>query len=137
MKRGILVALLLSVGSAAAQDVGTITIFRLSDHKRGWKPIAFCDGQRIAAVQGGKYIKINVSAGKHTFTSNNSNSGFDLDVKPGGDYYLKLTGTSITSDNGRFELADPTTSRTEMIRMEPLKITDINGGVCRNQPGGQ
>lgn len=135
MKRGILVALLLFVGSAAAQDVGTITIFRLSDHHRGWKPIAFCDGQRIAAVQGGKYVKMNVSAGKHTFSSNNSKSGFDLDVKPGGDYYLKLTGTSI-SDNGRFELADPTQTRTELIRMEPLKADQIAGGVCRNQPSG-
>jgi hypothetical protein len=137
MKRATLVAfLLMFVGSVAAQDVGTITIFRLSDHKRGWKPIAFCDGQRIAAVQGGKYVKMNVSAGKHTFTSNNSKEGFDLDVKPGGDYYLRLTGTSL-SENGKFELADATTTRTELIRMEPLKITEINAGVCRNQPSGQ
>jgi hypothetical protein len=138
MKRSILLALLLLLCSAAAEDVGTITIFRLADHHRGWKPVVFCDGQRVAAVQGAKYVKMNVGAGKHTFTSNNSKTGVDLEVKPGGDYFLKLTGTTGPfSENGTLELADPAQARTQMIRMEPLKADQVAGGVCRSRGAGQ
>ena len=123
------------VCSAAAGDVGTITIFRLVDHHRGWKPVAFCDGQRIAAVQGGKYVKMNVSVGKHTFTSNNAKTGIDLDVKPGGDYFLRVVGTTL-SENGTFELVDAVQARQQIDRLEPLKSDQV-AGVCRSPAGGQ
>ncbi len=138
MKRGILIALLLSACCAAAQDVGGVTIFRLSDHRRGWKPIAYCDGQRIAAIQGGKYVTLNVSAGRHTFTSNNSKTGVDLDVKPGGQYFLRVIGTTGPfNENGAIEVADPAQARTQMDRMEPLKVNEVAGGVCRTPPAGR
>jgi hypothetical protein len=125
------------VCSAAAGDVGTITIFRLVDHHRGWKPVAFCDGQRIAAVQGGKYIKMNVAVGKHTFTSNNAKTGVDLEVKPGGDYFIRVSGTTGPfSENGLLELADPVQARQQIDRLEALPADQING-VCRNPSSGQ
>jgi hypothetical protein len=125
------------VCSAAAGDVGTVTIFRLVDHHRGWKPVAFCDGQRIAAVQGGKYVKMNVAAGKHTFTSNNSKTGVDIDVKPGGDYFIRVAGTTGPfSENGLLELADPVQARQQIDRLEALNADQVNG-VCRSPAGGQ
>ena len=133
-KRAILLALLL-VCSAAAQNVGTVTIFRTTDHHRGWKPIVNCDGQRVAAVQGGKYVTMNVSASKHTFTSNNAKTGIDLDVKPGGAYFLRVVGTSI-SDNGSFELVDAAQAREQIERLEPLKADQV-AGVCRSPAAGQ
>ncbi len=137
MKRVLVLAFLLSV-CCAAQDVATVTIFRLSDHQRGWKPIVSCDGQRIAAIQGGKYARILVSAGRHTFTSNNTKGALDLDVKPGGDYFLRVTGTTGPfSGQGGFEVADPQQTRTQLIRMEALKADEVAGGVCRNRPSGQ
>ena len=123
------------VCSAAAGDVGTVTIFRTIDHHRGWKPIAFCDGQRIAAVQGGKYVKMNASAGKHTFTSNNAKTGIDLEVKPCGDYFLRVVGTTL-SENGTFELVDAVQARQQVDRLEPLKADQV-AGVCRSGAGGQ
>ncbi len=133
-----LLAVLLSACVAAAQDVGSVTIFRLVDHQRGWKPIVSCDGQRIAAIQGGKYARILVSAGRHTFTSNNTKGALDLDVKPGGDYFLRVTGTTGPfSGQGGFEVADPQQTRTQLIRMEALKADEVAGGVCRTRPGGQ
>ncbi len=135
MKRVVLLVMLLSA-CCAAQDVGLVTIFRLPDHHRGWKPIAFCDGQRIAAIQGGKYVKMVVSAAKHTFATNNTKTGLDLDVKPGGDYFLKVSGTTGPfSDEGKLELADTMQSRFQLNRMEPLKANEVAGGVCRNQAG--
>jgi hypothetical protein len=109
----------------------------LVDHHRGWKPVAFCDGQRIAAVQGGKYVKMNVAAGKHTFTSNNTNTGVDLEVKPGGDYFLRVVGTTGPfSEDGALELADPVQARQQIDRLEPLKADQV-AGVCRSRAGGQ
>ena len=135
-KRAVLLTFFL-VCSAAAGDVGTVTIFRLVDHHRGWKPIAFCDGQRIAAVLGGKYVKMNVAAGKHTFTSNNAKTGIDLEVKPGGDYFLRVVGTTGPfSENGTFELVDAVQARQQIDRLEPLKADQV-AGVCRNPAGGQ
>jgi hypothetical protein len=132
MKRCIALACLVFLASAAAEDVGTITIYRMADHVRGWKPVVTCDGQRVAAVQGGKYVKINVSAGKHTFSSSNSKNGIDVEVKPAGDYYIRLTATSM-GGGGTFDLADPAQARSQLIRMEPLSVTEISGGVCRNK----
>jgi hypothetical protein len=135
-KRASLLAFFL-VCSAAASDVGTVTIYRLVDHQRGWKPVAFCDGQRIAAVQGGKYVKMNVAAGRHTFTSNNTKTGVDLEVKPGGDYFLRVVGTTGPfSENGALELADPVQARQQIDRLEPLKADQV-AGVCRSPAGGQ
>jgi hypothetical protein len=135
-KRAFLLVFFL-VCSAAAGDVGTVTIFRTIDHQRGWKPVAFCDGQRIAAVQGGKYVKMNVSAGKHSFTSNNAKTGIDLEVKPGGDYFLRVVGTTGPfSENGTFELVDAVQARQQVDRLEPLKSDQV-AGVCRGRPGGQ
>ena len=105
MKRGMVLALFVLLCSAVAEDVGSVTFFRLSDHKRGWKPIVYCDGQKVAAIQGGKYLKILVSAGKHTFTSNNTKGGVDIDVKPGTQYFLRVEGTTLSE--GRLEPADP------------------------------
>jgi hypothetical protein len=133
-KRAVLLVFFL-VCSAAAGDVGTVTIFRTIDHQRGWKPVAFCDGQRIAAMQGGKYVKMNVSAGKHTFTSNNAKTGIDLEVKPGGDYFLRVVGTTL-SENGSFELVDAVQARQQVDRLEPLKSDQV-AGVCRSSAGGQ
>ena len=135
MKKQVVLLTFFLVCSAAAGDVGTVTIFRTIDHQRGWKPIAFCDGQRIAAVQGGKYVKMNVSAGKHTFTSNNARTGIDLDVKPGGDYFLRVVGTTL-SENGSFELVDAVQARQQVDRLEPLKADQV-AGVCRSSAGGQ
>ena len=135
MKKQVVLLTFFLVCSAAAGDVGTVTIFRTIDHQRGWKPIAFCDGQRIAAVQGGKYVKMNVSAGKHTFTSNNARTGIDLDVKPGGDYFLRVVGTTL-SENGSFELVDAVQARQQVDRLEPLKSDQV-AGVCRSSAGGQ
>ncbi|MBZ5566274.1 MAG: hypothetical protein LAN64_00330 [Acidobacteriia bacterium] len=135
MRKRVTLLVFFLVCSAAAGDVGTVTIFRTIDHHRGWKPIAFCDGQRIAAVQGGKYVKMNASAGKHTFTSNNAKTGIDLEVKPGGDYFLRVVGTTL-SENGTFELVDAVQARQQVDRLEPLKADQV-AGVCRSGAGGQ
>ncbi len=132
MKRHAVLVCLLLLSSAVAEDVGTITIYRMADHVRGWKPVVTCDGQRVAAVQGGKYVKINVSVGKHSFASSNSKEAVDVDVKPGGDYYLRLTHTSL-GGSGTFDVADPAQARSQLIRMEPLSVTEVAGGVCRNK----
>ncbi len=137
MKRVLLLVFVLTA-CCAAQDVGSVTIFRLSDHQRGWKPIVSCDGQRVAAMQGGKYATILVSAGRHTFTTNHIKNGIELDVKPAGEYFLRVTGTnSPFSGKSDFEIADAQQTRTQMIKMEPLKAEEIAGGVCRNRPAGQ
>jgi hypothetical protein len=132
MKKLIVLVCLLFVASALAEDVGTITIYRLADHVRGWKPVVTCDGQRVAAVQGGKYVKINVSAGKHTFSASNSKNSVDVDVKPAGDYYIRMTAISL-GGGGTFDIADPSQARSQLIRMEPLSVTEVSGGVCRNR----
>ena len=135
MKKQVVLLTFFLVCSAAAGDVGTVTIFRTVDHQRGWKPVAFCDGQRIAAMQGGKYVKMNVAAGRHTFTSNNAKTGIDLEVKPGGDYFLRVVGTTL-SENGTFELVDAVQARQQVDRLEPLKADQV-AGVCRSGAGGQ
>ena len=88
-------------------------------------------------MQGGKYVKMNVAAGRHTFTSNNSKTGVDIDVKPGGDYFIRVAGTTGPfSENGLLELADPVQARQQIDRLEALNADQVNG-VCRSPASGQ
>jgi hypothetical protein len=131
IKRAILLAVLLAACTAVAGDVGTLVIYRLIDHSRGWKPLVSCDDQQVAEVQGGKYATLNVSAGKHVITSNNHKSRIELEVKPGEQYFIRVNGSNL--DHGGFELVPAQQGRLQTERLEPLPATKVNAGVCRTQ----
>jgi Protein of unknown function (DUF2846) len=124
MKRAMVVAVLLLACAVLAEDVGTITIYRLSDHRRGWKPAAFCDNQQIAEMQGGKYVTLNVSAGKHTFTSSKEKNRVEVDVKPGEQYFIRI------NEPGELELVPGVQGRQQIVLMSPLEPAKVHPGVC-------
>ncbi len=128
MKRAIAVAVLLLACAGLAEDVGTIIIYRLADHRRGWKPTALCDDQPVAEMQGGKYVTFNVSTGKHTFTSSKqAKSRVEVDVKPGEQYFVRI------NEPGELELVDPHQGRAQTTLMSPLAPAKVHGGVCRTR----
>ena len=130
MKRAIVLAVLLLTLAGVAEDVGTVIIYRLSDHRRGWKPAALCDDQQIAEIQGGKYVTLNVSAGKHNFTSSKQKNRVEVDVKPGEQYFVRI------NEPGELELVPAQQGRQQTVLMSPLEPAKVRV-VCRTQTAGQ
>ena len=124
MKRITVLAVFLSACAVVAQNVGTVVIYRPIDHRRGWKPIALCDEQRIAEMQGGKYVTMNVSAGKHAFTSSKNKSRVELDIKPGEQYFIRI------NEPGELELVPAVQGREQTERLQPLESDKVSV-VCR------
>src|SRR5688500_6797147 len=54
------------------------------------EPAIYCDEIEITKMDNGAYFKVKLDPGKHTFQSNDKQSGVVLDLKSGEDYYLRM-----------------------------------------------
>jgi hypothetical protein len=53
-------------------------------------PSIYCDGTELARMENGRYFTASVAPGKHSFTSNDKQSGIDLDAKAGEEYFIRV-----------------------------------------------
>jgi len=54
------------------------------------EPSVYCDDTQLARMTNGRYFTVKVDPGKHTFNSNDKQSGIELDVKAGQEYFIRL-----------------------------------------------
>ena len=54
------------------------------------EPSVYCDDTQLARMTNGRYFTVKVDPGKHTFNSNDKQSGIELDAKPGQEYFIRL-----------------------------------------------
>ena len=53
-------------------------------------PSVFCDESELARMENGRYFTVKLDPGKHNFRSNDKQSGTELDVKAGQEYFLRV-----------------------------------------------
>jgi hypothetical protein len=53
-------------------------------------PSVYCDGAELARIENGRYFTANLDPGRHTFTSNDKQSGIDLDLKARDQYFMRV-----------------------------------------------
>src|SRR5579859_3582323 len=46
-------------------------------------PSVYCDEAELARMENGRYFTVKLAPGKHTFRSNDKQSGVEVDLKPG------------------------------------------------------
>lgn len=79
-------------------------------------PSVYCDEVQLARMDNGRYFAVNVDSGQHTFRSNDKQSGIQLDVKPGQEYFIRLEIAAgfIMKGHGRLILTAAEQGRYEL-----------------------
>jgi hypothetical protein len=117
--------------STPKQQTSVVYIYRYKQFVgSALAPSVYCDEVQLARMENGRYFAVNVDPGQHTFRSNDKQSGIQLDVKPGQEYFIRLEiaagfmkghGRLIltASEQGRYELQS-----NQLKPLEASKVTD-------------
>jgi hypothetical protein len=93
-------------------------------------PSVYCDDSQLARMDNGRFFVAHIASGKHSFRSNDAQSGVDLDLKGGEKYFLRVEiATGMMKGHGRLVLtpAEQGTYELKAKQFKPLdadKITD-------------
>ena len=86
-------------------------------------PSVFCDETELARAENGRYFTVRLDPGKHSFRSNDKQSGTELDMKAGQEYFLRVEiATGLAKGHGRLVLMSPEQGSYEMksSKLKPL-----------------
>jgi hypothetical protein len=89
-------------GDAAASKA-TVYVYRYKQFVgSALEPIVYCDEAELAHMDNGRYFAVKVDPGKHVFRSNDKQSGMELDLKAGQNYFIRLEiATGFMKGHGR------------------------------------
>lgn len=102
--------------NAAAQPKVSVYVYRYKQFVgSALQPSVYCDEVQLARMENGRYFTVKVDPGKHTFRSNDQQSGVELDVKAGQEYFLRVEiATGMLKGHGRLVLTAPEQGRFEV-----------------------
>jgi hypothetical protein len=90
------------------------------------EPSVYCDELQLARMTNGRYFTTKIDSGKHTFHSNDKQSGVELDLKAGQEYFIRLEiATGFMKGHGRLVLMSPEQAGYEL-KSDKLKPLDAN-----------
>jgi hypothetical protein len=96
-------------------------------------PSVYCDEAQLARMDNGRYFAAKIDPGKHTFRSNDPQSGLELDVKAGQEYFVRVEiAAGMMKGHGRLILMSPEQGSYEL-KSKKLKPLDEGKVVDRNQ----
>ena len=87
-------------------------------------PSVYCDEAALARMDNGRYFTVAVDPGKHTFRSNDKQSGAEIDLKAGQEYFLRVEiAAGFMKGHGRLVAVVPEQARYEL-KAKGLKPLD-------------
>jgi len=87
-------------------------------------PSVYCDEVQLARMENGRYFAAMLDPGKHTFRSNDAQSGVELELKAGQNYFVRVEiATGFMKGHGRLILMSPEQGRYELTSSK-LKTLD-------------
>jgi len=134
---------LLSLFAVAQEATGTAQATGSSDSKAtiyvyrykqfagsALAPSVYCDEAQLAKMENGRYFAVRLDPGKHVLHSNDKQSGIELDLKAGQQYFVRVEiATGLMKGHGRLILVAPEQGGYEMqsSKLKPLgadKVVD-------------
>ena len=92
-------------------------------------PSVYCDETELARMDNGRYFKVKLKPGKHTFRSNDKQSGIEMDLKNGEDYYIRVElATGFWKGHGRLALVPKEQGAYEINKLKPIDAEKIKDG---------
>jgi len=90
------------------------------------EPSVYCDDVQLARMTNGRYFTVKVDVGKHTFHSNDKQSGIELDAKAGQEYFIRLEiASGFAKGHGRLILMSPEQASYELNKLKPLDASKV------------
>ena len=113
--------------TASTTSKATVYVYRYKQFVgSALSPSIYCDGTELARMENGRYVTVNLEPGKHTFTSNDKQSGIDLDLKAGDQYFMRLEiAAGFAKGHGRLVLVAREQGAYEL-QSDKLKPLDAN-----------
>src|SRR5205807_1244610 len=75
----------------AKPSKATVYVYRYKQFVGGaLAPSVYCDETELARMENGRYFTAKLDPGKHNFRSNDKQSGIELDMKSGQEYFLRV-----------------------------------------------
>lgn len=120
-----------STQPAAQAEIAKVYFYRYKQYAgSALSPSVYCDEAELARMENGRYFTVKLAPGKHTFRSNDKQSGVEVDLKPGQEYFLRVELVAgFMKGHGRVVAVVPEQARYELKakNLKPLdadKVTD-------------
>jgi len=119
--------------SDARPSAATVYVYRYKQFVgSALAPSVFCNEVELARAENGRYFSIKLDPGKYNFRSNDKQSGMELDVKAGQEYFLRVEiAAGMMKGHGRLVLMSPEQGSYE-VKSAKLKPLDSNKVVNAN-----
>lgn len=111
-----------AASDATSQDKSTIYLYRLKQFAGyALEPSVYMDDKELARMDNGRYFGVQVDPGKHTFRMGDKQTGFEIDMKAGQEYYAKVSiEIGAWKGHGRLSLMQPEQGTFEIKNVKPL-----------------
>jgi hypothetical protein len=111
----------------AKASKATVYVYRYKQFVGGaLAPSVYCDETELARMENGRYFTVKLDPGKHNFRSNDKQSGTELDMKAGQEYFLRVEiAAGVMKGHGRLVLMSPEQGGYEL-KSSKLKPLDSN-----------
>jgi hypothetical protein len=108
--------------SATDRQKATIYFYRIKQFAgSALEPSVYCDDKELARMDNGRYFGVTLEPGKHTCRMGDKQTGFELEMKAGEDYYAKVTlETGFWKGHGRLTLLQKEQGAFEMKKVKLL-----------------
>jgi hypothetical protein len=106
------------------EQQATIHIYRYKKYiASALKPSVYCDGKQVGRLSNGSVLTVHIAAGRHIFTSNDKNSGVDLDLNAGDEIYIRMDMTNdLWKAHGALTMMLPEQGRHDVHGLMPMAV---------------
>jgi len=94
------------------------------------EPSVYCDDKELARMDNGRYFGVTLDPGTHTCRMGDKQTGFEIDMRPGGTYYAKITiDVGLIKGHGRLTLMQKEQGAFELKKAKPLEANKVKDRV--------
>ena len=113
--------------STTDSQKATIYFYRIKQFGgSGLEPSVYCDDKELARMDNGRYFGVTLEPGKHTCRMGDKQTGFEIDMKAGEEYYSRVTiETGFWKGHGRLTLMQKEQGAFEMKKVKPLDANKV------------
>lgn len=85
------------------------------------EPSVYCDEKELARMDNGRYFGVTLAPGKHICSMGDKQTGFEIEVKQGEEYYARITiDVGFWKGRGRLTLMQKEQGAFELKKVKPL-----------------
>jgi hypothetical protein len=111
----------------ATDSKATLYIYRYKQMLgSGLEPSVYCNETQLARMDNGRYFKVMLDPGKYELRSNDKQSGIEMELKGGEQYYVRVDiAPGFWKAHGRLVLMQKEQGAYEIKKLKPLGADKI------------